>query len=237
MKFSTKAIVTSVLATIVVAGQAVANSDTQAAPTWQSHHSVLTKYPLYGNKKITTTTTTTNTAVDASRKLLALGSFNPTTGIASNSQKAPTSQYIDNGDDLAASNWQSQNGSRQSGYQGDASFLNRTGGGQVVSKDVGGFLNRVEDNRNVYTDVDQTLITRGNNDGNMINELQIAVNFDGKQGIDSVLDSTVGSRFGNDQNLSIGDQTQLQRNDLAEAGDNTALASNAITSSASNTSN
>ncbi len=235
MKFSTKAIVTSVLATIVVAGQAVANSDTQAAPTWQSHHSVLSKSPLYSNKKITTTTT--NTAIDASRKLLALGSFNPTTGIASNSQKAPTSQYIDNGDDLAASNWQSQNGSRQSGYQGDASFLNYTGNGQGVSKDVGGFLNRVEDNRNVYTDVDQTLITRGNNDGNMINELQIAVNFDGKQGIDSVLDSTVGSRFGNDQNLSIGDQTQLQRNDLAEAGDNTALASNTTTSSASNTSN
>ena len=63
MKFSTKAIVTSILATIVVAGQAVAGSKPQPAPTWQSYHSAISKYPLYGNKKTTTTTTTTNNTI------------------------------------------------------------------------------------------------------------------------------------------------------------------------------
>lgn len=236
MKFSTKAIVTSVLATIVVAGQAVANSDTQAAPTWQSYHSSISKYPLYGNKKTTTTTTTTttNTAIDASLK--ALGSFNPTTGIATNRQKVATSKYVNNGDDLGASNSANLIGPKQSGYQ-DGLFSTNIGNGGGVSKDSGGFLNRNEDNRIASINVNQALSTGGSNGGIMENKSRVFVNFDGKQVVDGFSDSIVGSDLGNKLTNLAGDQTSLQQNDVSKNGDATAIASDTTTSSASNTSN
>jgi hypothetical protein len=235
MKFSTKAIVTSLLATIVVAGQAVANSDTQAAPTWQSYHSSISKYPLYGNKKTTTTTTTTttNTAIDASRK--AIGSFNPTTEIVTNRQKVATSKYINNGDDLAASSSANLIGPKQSAYQ-DGLFSIDIGNGGGVSKDSGGLFNRNEDNRIASINVSQALSTGGNNGGIMENESQVFVNFDGEQVVDGVSRSAIGNDFGNKQTLLTGDQTSLQQHDVSKNGDATAIASDTTTSNASNTS-
>ena len=234
MKFSTKAIVTSVLATIVVAGQAVANSDTQAAPSWQSYHSAISQYPLYGNKKTTTTMTTTNTTIDASRK--ALGSFNPTTEIVTNRQKVATSKYINNGDDLAASSSANLIGPKQSAYQ-DGLFSIDIGNGGGVSKDSGGLFNRNEDNRIASINVNQALSTGGSNGGIMENESQVFVNFDGEQVVDGVSRSAIGNDFGNKQTLLTGDQTSLQQHDVSKNGDATAIASDATTSTASNTSN
>ncbi len=237
MKFSTKAIVTSVLA-IVVAGQAVAYSGTQAAPTWQSYHSAISKYPLYGNKKTTTTTTTTttNTAIDASRKLLALGSFNPNTEIVTNRQKVATSKYISNGDGLAASSSANLIGPKQSAYQ-DGLFSINIGNGGGVSKDSSGFLNRNEDNRIASINVDQALSTGGSNGGIMENKSRVFVNFDGEQVVDGVSRSAIGNHFGNQQTLLTGDQTSLQQHDVTKNGDATAIASDTTTSTASNTSN
>ena len=225
MKFPTRAIVTSILATIVVAGQAVAGSHSAPAPTWKGYHSTISKYPPnypYKKVNVTKTNTITTTTIDASRK--AVGSFNP----ISASQKVDTSKYINNGDDLAASNWASL-----VGPQGDSSFRNKTGSEGGVSKDVHGFFNRVEDNRRVNSDVNQTLFTGRDNLGGMQNELQIVVNLDGKLVLDGIVDSTVGNDFGN----KAGDQNSFQQPSVIKDGNTTAIASDTTTSSASNTSN
>ena len=248
MKISTKAIVTSVLATIVIAGQAVAGGNSQPAPSWQSYHSTISKYPLYGYKKSTTTTTTTNTAIDASRRTTidasrralgsfnTTGSFNPTTEIVSASQKVKTSKNIRNGDVLGSSNTANLIGPKQTAYQ-SGSFSNSTGNGGGVSKSLGGFFNRSEDNRIASINVNQALRTGGDNGGIMENQSQVLVNFDGEQVVDGVNRSTVGNHFGNQQTLLTGDQSSSQQPNLVKNGNTSASASDSTTSSATSRSN
>lgn len=240
MKFPTKALVTSILASMAVVGQAVADNHDQVTPTWQSYHSTISKYPVYGYGKSTTTTTTTNTAIDASRRAIGSfntnGSFNPSSEVISARQKVKTSKNINNGDVLASSSTANLIGPKQSAYQ-SGSFSNNTGNGGGVSRSMGGLFNRSEDNRIASINVNQALRTGGDNGGIMDNESRVFVNFDGEQVIDGVNRSTVGNQFGNQQTLLTGDQSSYQQPNVAKNGDTSASASDSTSSRATNVSN
>jgi len=233
MKLPTRAIVTSILATIVVAGQAMAGSPTKPAPTWKGYHSTISKYPPnYGYKKTTITKTTIDASLKAVDSFNTNGSFNPSTEFISASQKVKTRKDIVNGDVLAAPTSANLIGPQQSAYQ-DGFFSVNVGNGGGVSKSGGGLFNRSEDNRMAITSVSQTLSTGGNNGGIMENKSQVLVNFDGEQVVDGVNRSVVGNDFGNKQTLLTGNQSSSQQPNVVKNGDTTAIASDTTTSSAS----